>query len=311
MVLGRTSQCEVVDIGCDWITLTSNNETAHHDITLNNWYEVFSRIRKQNGMTEDGSFLGYSGLKSEGAFVGTRYDGAMIRLSGTRAREHFLSLETEDATVTRLDIQVTCKWTGTGAHPPRLVAMHAESANELLPSSRQRNVEERKDNRQGYTTYVGSRQSSSFLRCYHKSAEDPDAYGPDVYRYEVQFNKETAARILVALRDHEENLESACVALVWDWCERRGIIPVFRRSAEKVIVSRETIPITEIDKKLGWLYNQVRPTIGTLIEQGLRREALIALLGQDLGKEVVHFLETQLMQPLPVQVDITRSGDKG
>lgn len=298
IIPGTTSNCRIVDVGIDWITLTSPRESELHDVLLNNWYEVFNRIRLVNGLLDDASVLGYAGIKTDGAFVGTRYDGAMIRLTGRIAREHFLSLKYETANCTRIDVQVTCEWTGTGAHPPRLVAMHANASNELLPKSRQRNIEERKDNREGYTTYVGSRQSSSFLRCYHKSAEDPDAYGPNVYRYEVQYNKDTAYRVLETLQQHQETLESACVALVWDWCERRGIIPVFKHSAEKVIVSRETLPLTELDKKLSWLITQVRPTVGTLVEQGYRKEAIIALLGTDLGKEVQHFLENHIMQRL-------------
>lgn len=298
MVPGQTSTCNVVDIGVDWLTLTSNKEANGHDTSLTNWYGVFGRVRQNSGMVEDGHFLGYSGVRTDGMFIGTRHDGAMCRLSGPSARDYFLSLATDGAAPTRIDLQVTCSWIGTGLHPPRLAALHAGSANEMLPTSRQRNVEERKDNRGGYTTYIGSRQSSSFARVYHKSAQDPDAYGPDVYRYEVQYNKDTASQVLEALDAHAENLESAIVAVVWDWFERRGIIPVFRRSAEKVIVSRETLALTDLDKKLAWLHTQVRPSIGTLVEQGYTREALIAVLGSDLGEEVMHFLNTQLMRPI-------------
>lgn len=292
MIPGRTSACTVVDVGVDWITLTSSTAHEPHDVTLANWYDVFNRVRHHSGMVEDASFLGYSGLKTEGMFIGTRFDGAMVRLSGPIARDNFLALQTAGASVTRLDLQVTCHWEGTGLHPPRLVALHATAANELLPTSRQRNVEERKDNRGGYTTYVGSRQSAAFLRCYHKSAQDPDAYGPNVYRYEVQYNKDSASFVLEALHNHQEVVEAAITALVWDWCERRGIIPVFRRSAERVIVSRETIPVTELDKKLQWLYTQVRPTVDMLMAQGHTAEALIALLGRDLGKDAMIAVET-------------------
>lgn len=303
MVLGNTSEVQVLDVGCDWLTVTSDREHAEHDLTLASWYEVFNRIRHTNGLVKDGHFLGYQGIATDGAFVGTRYDGAMLRLSGPVARDNFLSVVMRGASPTRLDVQVTCSWKGTGMHPPRLAALHAGTANELLPISRQRNIEERKDNRGGFTTYIGSRQSAAFARVYHKSAQDPDAYGPDVYRYEVQFNKEGAMPVWEALRKYADNLESAAIAIVWDWFEKRGIIPVFRRSAEKINVSRETIAPTEIDKKLHWLNQQVSPTVHTLVDAGYREEALIAVLGSDLGREVTYFLRTQLMQRIDGLVD--------
>lgn len=290
MVPGHTSTCTVVDVGVDWLTLVSNRDAEHHDLTLNAWYEAFHLQKHRTGLIEDAHLLGYSGIKTEGFFMGTRYDGAMARVSGTLAKEVFLSLPTAGATATRLDLQVTVKWTGTGVHPCRLAAIHAAAQNELLPSSRQRNIQETHDNDGGYTTYIGSRQSTSFSRIYHKSAQDPDAYGKDAYRYEVQFNKDTAGNVIDALKTHQEHLESAIIAIVWDWHERRGIIPVFKRSAERVIVEREVLPLTELDKKLAWLYNQVRPTVGTLMEAGFREEALVALLGRTTGKEVMDIL---------------------
>lgn len=311
MIPGHTSECTVVDIGVDWLTLVAPITDENHNATLDNWYQIFNRVKLDSGLVEDGHFLGYAGVRTDHMFVGTRYDGAMVRVSGPVARDRFLALARSGCNVTRLDVQVTCTWQGTGMHPPRLVALHANSANELLPKSRQRNVEERKDNRGGYTTYVGSRQSASFLRCYHKSAQDPDAYGPNAYRYEVQFNKETAEAVLQALHYHQTNLDAACIAIVWDWCERKGIIPVFRRSAEKISLPREVIPLTEIDKKLAWLHTQVRPTVGALVELGLRREAIIALLGADLGKEVEHFLSTQLMQSLDQRMPERTHDDDG
>lgn len=303
MVLGHTSEVTVLDVGVDWLTATSDREGAQHDLTLASWYEAFNRVKHESGLVETASFLGYNGIKTNGFFIGTRYDGAMARLSGKVARDTFLSLQMTDAVPTRLDVQVTVSWKGTGMHPPRLAALHAGTANETLPISRQRNIEERKDNRGGFTTYIGSRQSAAFARVYHKSAQDPDAYGTDAYRYEVQFNKDSASQVLTALHKYAENLESCCTAIVWDWFERRGVIPVFRRSAEKVIVSRETIPTTDIDKKLGWLQSQVSPTVHTLVDAGYREEALTALLGIDLGREVTHFLNSQLMQRIDQKID--------
>lgn len=286
MIPGRTSKSRIIDVGVDWLTLVSSKEVENHDLALAGWYEAFNLARHRSGLVDDAHVLGYAGIKTENMFVGTRFDGAMMRVSGPLAKESFLSLPYKLASVTRLDLQVTVNWEGTGAHPCRLAAIHAQSANELLPSSRQRNIQETHDNAQGYTTYIGSRQSGSFSRVYHKSAQDPDAYGPNAYRYEVQFNKDTAMKVLEALHEHQENLESAITTIVWDWHERRGIIPVFRRSEERVIVARDTLPATELDKKLGWLYNQVRPSVEGLIEQGLGEEVFIALLGRTQGKEV-------------------------
>lgn len=291
MVQGNKAVVTILDAGVDWLTLVSNKETPNHDLVLSEWYNAFNVVKHRSGMVDDAHVLGYAGIRTEGMIVGTRYDGAMVKVSGKTAKEQFLQLPSKDCNVTRLDVQVTVSWEGTGLHPCRLAALHATAANEILPISRQRNIEEHKDNKGGYTTYIGSRQSTSFARVYNKTAQDSDAYGPNAYRYEVQFNKGPAEQVLRALYDHQDNLESACIALVWDWFERRGIIPVFRRSAEVVNVSRETIPLTELDKKLQWLYNQVRPTVGTLTEQGLSEEVCIALFGREMGYHMALFLQ--------------------
>jgi len=309
IVLGPRTDVTIVDVGVDWITLVSLKDSEDHDKTLNNWYEQFGRIRSQTGIVEDGQMMGYQGIKTDGIFVGTRWDGAMIRISGKTARSMFLTLNAGKSSVTRLDVQVTVHFPGDGMHPPRLAAMQAESANEQLPSSRKRNIEEHKDNRGGFTTYIGSRQSSSFARVYHKSAQSPDEYGPDCYRYEVQFNKDTAPQVLNALYMHQDNLDSACIAIVWDWFERRGIIPVFRRSGEVVHIARETLPLTDMDKKLKWLYAQVRPTVTDLIEQGMGEEVLCALLGRSLGTDVMRTFDT-LAFGTPDGVEIPQRAQK-
>ena len=136
MVLGHTAEVKIVDIGVDWLTLTSNREGEYHESTLTNWYDVFGQIRANNGLVEDGSSLGYVGLKTEGAFIGTRYDGAMIRLSGKVARDHFLSLQAQSAAPTRIDVQVTCYWKGSGLHPPR----HVVDDGEVIRAMDERHV---------------------------------------------------------------------------------------------------------------------------------------------------------------------------
>jgi len=290
-VIGLRPDVTIVDAGVDWLTLVSPKASADHELTLNAWYDQYQQLRRRTGIVEDAAMMGYQGIRTEGMFVGTRWDGAMCRISGKTARELFLIVPPGDSNITRLDVQVTCHAPGDGIHPPRLAAVQAEAANEGLPSSRRRNVEEHKDNKGGYTTYIGSRQSAAFARVYHKSAQDPDAYGPECYRYEVQFNKDSAAQVLKALYTHQEQLEHASIAIVWDWFERRGVIPVFKRSGEVVTIDREVIPLTDLDKKLAWLYTQVRPTVTALVEQGQAEEVLCALLGRSIGCDIMRTLD--------------------
>lgn len=314
MVPGNKSSVTILDAGVDWLTLVSPLQAEMHDLTLNSWYETFNRVKHRSGLVDEANILGYAGIRTEGMLVGTRYDGAMVKVSGKTAKDVFLNLPHNGCNVTRLDVQVTVTWEGTGLHPCRLAALHATSANEILPVSRQRNIEEHKDNRGGYTTYIGSRQSTSFARVYNKSAQDADAYGPNAYRYEVQFNKGPAEQVLLALKEHQEALESACIALVWDWFERRGIIPVFRRGGQAVDVSRETIPLTELDKKLQWLYNQVRPTVAALSDQGMGEEVLVSLFGREMGYHMALFLQQRRLRtiaqpPQPEQRQASRGED--
>lgn len=292
------SKNEVLDCGVDWLTATSKKDTIKHEQVLASWYEVFRQWRHDNGLMAEASFLGYQGVTSEGMFIGTRYDGAMLRMSGKAARKLWQQIWLEECKITRLDVQVTVQWEGAGFHPARLAAMQAEGANATLPPNRQRNIEEHKDNKGGFTCYIGSRQSASFSRCYHKSAQDPDSYGEGAWRYEVQYNADAAPTVYQAMHKHEGDIEAAAIALVWDWYERRGVIPVFRRSASVVPVSRETISLTTLDKKLAWLYTQVRPSVAELLDQGYETEVLVALLGNILGRNVVSALQSQESQAM-------------
>lgn len=298
----RPATARVIDCGVDWLTVTSSKDNADHELVLFSWYEIMKERRRWTGTYEEKTFLGYQGTATDGIFVGTRYDGAMIRVSGEFSREIWSSINAKGSSITRLDVQVTVQYESDGPTPPRAAAIQAENANAEMPANRKRNVEEHTDNKEGHTTYIGSRQSDSFSRTYNKSAQDPDKYGDGAFRYEVQFNKGLASQVHSAMLQHQENAEAAAIAIVWDWYERRGVIPVFRRSSVVVPLKRDVLPLTDLDRKLKWLYTQVRPTVTDLLGQTTREAVLVALLGNELGKQVetslVSFFLADLVPPL-------------
>lgn len=279
-------RAEIIDTGVDWLTAVLSSEAVKSGRRYQEWEELFNAIAPLGEVNQAAHWLGYQGKSFEGAFIGLRYDGGAIRLSGQVARDNWLGLDLSEAHITRCDVQVTCRWEAETITPVRRAAVQAEGANALLPPQRQRLVEERRDNRGGATTYIGSRQSSSFSRTYNKSAENADAYGPNAYRYEVQYNRDTAPDVVRALTTHQEALQAACVAMVWDWYERRGVIPFFSRSGQVVPYVREVLTPTSTDRKLHWLNTQVRPTVEGLLARDLRLETLVAIFGKSLGEEL-------------------------
>ena len=248
------------------------------------WYDIFYMHRKRYGMATNASKLGYSGLSCEGMFLGTRHDGAMLTLSGQTAKELWREVFHVAATCTRIDVQVTVRAEGYTIEPSKYVASDAAAANEELPESRQRLIKTVQDNKGGMTCYVGSRQSDSFLRCYHKSAQDSDIYGDHAWRYEVQYNRDVAPGVIERLLESTARPPELASSFVYGWMYTRGIMPPWRLAGEIQVVKRETLPLTELDKKLAWLYKQVRPTVEALMAQNLTEETLIALLGRDMGK---------------------------
>lgn len=276
-------QYPIIDAGVDWLTLTVKKENEQSDTCLSRWYDIFYMHRKRHGLATNAAKLGYSGLACEGMFVGTRHDGAMLTLSGQTAKELWREVIQYPATCTRIDIQVTVRAEGFTIEPSKYVASDAAAANEELPESRQRLIKTVQDNRGGMTCYIGSRQSDSFLRCYHKSAQDPDIYGDHAWRYEVQYNRDVAPGIVERLIESTAKPADLASSFVYGWMYTRGLMPSWRLAGEMQIVKRETIPLTELDKKLAWLYKQVRPTVEALLAQDLTEETLVALLGRDLG----------------------------
>lgn len=285
-------QYPVIDAGVDWLTLTIKKENELSDTCLSRWYDIFYMHRKQHGLATNAAKLGYSGLSCEGMFIGTRHDGAMLTLSGQTAKELWREVMQPPATCTRIDIQVTVRAEGFTIEPSKYVASDAAAANEELPESRQRLIKTVQDNRGGMTCYIGSRQSDSFLRCYHKSAKDPDAYGDGAWRYEVQYNRDVAPGVVERLIESTARPADLACSFVYGWMYTRALMPSWRLAGDIQVVKRETLPLTELDKKLAWLYKQVRPTVETLMAQNLTEETLVALLGRDLGKALALKVDT-------------------
>jgi DNA relaxase NicK len=127
----------------------------------------------------------------------------------------------------------------------------------------------------GATFYLGKRTSDVMLRVYNKAVESGDARYAGCHRYELEVKGDRAGVTATQLEGAKDT-GRFCQESVYDWAVRRGITPMFPS-----VGGRQLVPgfrrRADVDTKLAWLENQVRPSIHWLTSQGKRTQTLAAL----------------------------------
>lgn len=272
---------KVLEAGCDWLTLVVLHEDNAYAECVQEWFDIIRAERIRTGLIEDSGKLGYVGLQAGSVFWGRRHDGDILIISGGEANVYLAKAVEFGPRVRRADWQVTYIVDEPSIWPVHKAREQADEANKVLPSGRQRKISTHDDNKEGYTLYIGSRQSDAFSRLYHKSAQTPERYPTGSWRWEVQYNGDSASASVSSFLEASRTPEGYAMDLVLDWYRRRGVDVPWNATTEVDSRFTDVLPATPLVDKLNWLYTQVGPSARLLSDQGHTAEVMRVLFGKD------------------------------
>lgn len=268
MIATETIDVVHIESGIDYITMTMSSDEMYSS----QWWDdcmVLLETEQQNGnAVKQSAVLGYNGALVGQVFVGSREDGTICRSSGAAAARVFAALYHPFCRVSRLDLQTTI-WTAERAFSIGPEAYRrATEWNRHASGAIKRKVYEMHGNDGGYTLYVGSRTSNSFLRLYDKNAQSKDERYTNAWRYEVQIQGTSAAPVAESLTRSKGTIAGTIAATVRKYCIERGVIPAYSADMEAIVVPSQEIPKTDVARMLMWLEKQVLPTVDRLRKMG-------------------------------------------
>ena len=270
----------IVSAGIDYITATM----PHTNPNVLEWYNRC--IKYIETIARDGNELisakrqGYEGFVVGGSFAGVRDDGYLVNISGERAQDGFNVVYWNSPHVSRLDVQCTFQ-TSDGAINTAINAQRAVAAsNTKLSSAAQREATLIQSLSGGATCYVCSKKSEQFARIYEKGAESGEDKYKGAWRYEVQLKNKlaTSAATIFRLSEYAQQVQAA--TFVRQWLAKRGVSVPWKAEAELHALPSEKNTPSDVETRLRWLREQVRPAIRRLIKLGLR-DTILEALGLD------------------------------
>jgi hypothetical protein len=263
--------------GVDWLSLTLGTEDPYNA----EWRLKFTRYLES--LTNAGyrliprAMLGYSGISAGNCFVGAREDGYLMQATGYHAEAAFNDMFHPNASVPRLDLQVTVKF---DEMPTNIVDDGYEqsaSANRELPLSRQRKIWKIVGSSGGETLYIGSWHSSQYGYIYNKEVQSEDPAYTRCWRYEVRLKHEYAHTIYRTIERWGSSRQIFIAAFVSEWFGNRGlVVPWTSDDIGDILPIVKTRP-SDVERSLEWLERQVKPTIQRLVDLGLMDEVAKAL----------------------------------
>lgn len=271
-------QSNIVSAGIDYISATIKADNPNAIQWYNNCTEYIETIARTGIEAVVSRRLGYEGVVVGGSFIGGRDDGYFCTISGERAQAGFNSVYSYNPHVSRLDVQVTVR-TPTNDTTTAYAAREAvKQANSMLGGARQRNATLIEDLRGGATCYVGSRGSLQFARIYNKEAESKEEQYQNCWRYEVQLKNALATKTAELFRMSEYAQPMQAAVFVRQWLRKRGIRAPWKADAELDALPTLDKHASDVETRLLWLQEQVRPAIRRLLKLGLR-DTILECLG--------------------------------
>lgn len=272
----------IADAGVDYLTLTAT--AAHNQAALWGHGDKFlgSVVEPTNDSPKATEVMGYRGWQADGVFVGARDDSVMLRASSGRAHDlwRYMLQQERCFNVRRIDVQVTGQFDADHEEYGREVEKQALDHRQTQKSGTHGRIETIRGNGRGDTCTIGSRSSNRYLRCYDKTREQRGEVATGLWRWEVEYKAELAAKAHETLVLQEGRLP-AIIGLVANEFTRKGVIPPWRTS-EVVRVPTVGLGKTDDERRLRWLIMQVKPVVGRLIGV-YGQDVILAALGLDVA----------------------------
>lgn len=260
-----------VSSGVDWITGVATEEDSAlklaalgHDLF---WFE-----HERGAIKRGWGMAGFTGFKAGECELGFRGKEVIVRLMSGLAQNCWRSVYQAADSVTRIDLQYTLDHKSP-VQP--IIEKFYEAANESASALGGKRINRIiRGNDGGATLYCGARQSDCFGRIYAKGPQMKDKFFETCIRYEVQYQKRLAKLVSRKLAQ-TSNIDSlVCASTDTFFTKRIRNFPKRTRLIVNYSCSRKR---TDLEQRLEWLANHVKPSVQMLRERGRLGELLDAL----------------------------------
>jgi hypothetical protein len=267
----------IIASGIDYITMTMKNDNPQVSAWMRNCLIYLEEISTEGADIVASRRLGYDGNSSGGSFVGTRDSDTIATFSGQNAKRAHLLLYRRDLHIARLDVQCTYQFDVNQVDIAQKALEGTIRDNQKVGAARQRNATIISDLRGGATCYIGQRTSQQFARIYNKEAESGSSAYANAWRYEVQLKNKFAMQVAENFAHNEYTQEEYAATFVKHWLRHRGISTPWKARGEIYPLPRVEKTPNEVELKLKWLRESVRPALRVLLKYGLIDDILDAL----------------------------------
>ncbi len=260
-----------VDYGVDYLTCTFKPQAS---LTRLEFY--LSRIEREEkaagNITEKWAMQGYSGFHIGGLDWGLRDDGVIVRLSGPTAYDHWKRIGKLASNCSRIDLQTTVVYE---EEPSVTILRHWKEFKAKWQSNQKYPEPKMWVGPQGAQAISsGSRHSQRFLRLYLRYWKDKRPELLKHVRYEQEVKAPLSKLYLTTLLNHrtpEEAIRAECQTSF----TRRGCRLLWNGNAREL--NRSPKPKGNVERRLRWIADAIRPTVERLIAEGYEEETMSAL----------------------------------
>lgn len=270
----------IVSAGVDYLTLTAT--ATHNQAAL--WEHgsdfITARVEDQDAEVKPSEVMGYRGFQVDGVMLGKRDDSVMLRASSSNADDlwRFMLQRERCWNVRRIDTQVTGQFDGDREEYGRTVEAQALAFRACQKTATHGKIETHRGNGRGDTCTLGSRSSNRYLRCYDKTREQRNEIEPGIWRWEVEYKAELAAKIAEQV-SYATSHRHAIIGLVETEFKRKGVTVPWE-TGEVVSIPIVGLEKTDDERRLRWLITQVRPVVGKLVSV-YGQDVVLSALGLD------------------------------
>lgn len=262
---------DLIDLGVDWLTCTTNNQKDTEDARS----VVVGIMDDERALGNDvvpWRMSGFEGLKCGQIQFGFRTCELIVRLTGGLAHKEYRRFHELASNVSRIDLQVT---THNGASARSRVGRCYRRARAFKRKHNHRRIlTPIFPDQGGWTLYIGQWSSTYLGRIYCKGMMRNSSYPLEAVRAEVQIRDEVAKRMYDALVCNRAPLMQIA-SFVSTWFGQAGL-PI-SDLPETFDLYKGFAKATDADRRLTWLRTQVRPCVRSLKDIGRLQEAVDAL----------------------------------
>lgn len=275
-MVGIFADARLISAGVDWITATAKEVDACE--------QLLSLGREAQTMKEDSGFFGrragfqgYTGYGVEGCFVGTRGDGACLRVSGSTAHRLAVDIARIPVNITRLDLEMTVQFDADRKeYASAFMEAYRDDARRTSRNPKRRTQYFDADS-DGSTAAFGARSSAFYARLYDKGREAPEQYPVGAWRLEGEYKRGLGSLTFERLAEYGFEPD-AIIAMMRSQFAKCGVgIMVDSKMAlDSPVLPRAK---TDVERRIAWLERVARPVVIALHNAGHAKEAADALYG--------------------------------